>query len=91
MDNDRSTDDVADRRRDTQADRETNHSNSNSTHSGDTTRERIAWGLFALLVGYVGLHPILPTFVPDPAIVGAIVTGLVSLLAARALSTGGGR
>lgn len=60
---------------------------------GDKTREKMAWAMFVLLAAYVLMHPFLPDYTPDPTIAGAIVTGLVSLLATRALGNsdnGGG-
>ncbi len=58
--------------------------------SGDTTRERMAWALFAILAIYVLLHPFMPKYTPEPTIVGAIVTGVVSLLVTRALGDNNG-
>lgn len=88
MPNDNSSDESPDRKRDepTAEYRRPGH------QPGDTSRERIAWGLFALLSLYVGTHPFLPNYVPDPAVVGAIITGIVSLLVSRALgpNSGGG-
>lgn len=55
----------------------------------DENRERMAWGLFLLLVFYVLLHPFMPGFTPDPGVVGAITTAMVSLLVARVFGGGG--
>lgn len=81
MPNDTSNDDLPDRTTDEQP---KNRQRPPGREPGDTSRERFAWALFALLSGYIGLHPFLPKFGPDPAIVGAIITGIVSLLATRA-------
>lgn len=84
MSHDSSNDEQLDRIRD-EPQQTSRAADNDPKQSGDPPREKMAWALFILLTIYVLLHPLpwMPDYSPDPTIVGAIVTGLVSLLVTR--------